>query len=243
MGLGYASSCLEDEWALFNNSAGLASTDRPIVAFSYEAHPSFNSFNRMASLFVLPVGPGVAAVGVYRFGDDIYNEQVLSVAFANTLGLASLGLKMDYIQYYAEGFGNAKALAVSFGGIARLTPTLSVGAHIVNLNQPKITKHTDEILPTLLIVGLRITPSKKIFVISEIEKDLSHDLTWKTGMEYQVHKKIAARTGFNHRPQAAFFGLGLNTKKFDIDYALEYHFNVGPIHQASVSYQFQRKPK
>lgn len=243
MGLGYTSSCLADAWSVFNNSAGLAKVEHPTAGFTYEAHPSFKTFNRMATVFALPAGPGVAALGVYRFGDDIYNEQILSAAFANTLGLASLGLKLNYLQYHAEGFGNARALTINFGGIAQLTPQLSVGAHILNINQPKITEQADEILPTLLTIGLGFKPSDKIFVTSELEKDLSHDLTWKTGIEYKFHEKVAFRTGFNYYPQAGFFGLGWKAKKFHLDYALAYRLNLGAAHQASVSYRFQQKQK
>jgi hypothetical protein len=241
MGLGYSSSCLADEWALFNNVAGLAKAEQPAAAFSYDALPAFSSFNRMAALFTMPVKPGVAAFGIYRFGDDLYNEQVLTAGYANTLGLASLGVKINYVQYSAQGFGNARAITVSFGGIANLTPQLSVGAHIVNINQPKLSEISKETLPTLLILGLGIKLSDKVFITSEVEKDLSYDVRWKSGLEYQLNKKVIARTGFNLNPQAGFIGIGLRPKKFALDYAFQYTSTLGSRHQATVIYKF--KPK
>jgi hypothetical protein len=239
MGLGYASSCLSDTWAVFNNPAGLAGEDKPAAIFTYDAYPSFSPFNRMAAGFATPTGPGVTALGVYRFGDDLYNEQILTAAFANTLGLASLGIKVNYIQYHTEGFGNNGALTVSMGGIARLTPELSIGAHIININQPNLTKVNEESLPTILLMGLGFTVSDKVFATTEIEKDLDHDLTWKSGLEYKVHKKVTARTGFNMWPQAGFLGLGWKSKKFNMDYSLQYRMNLGASHQATISYQFK----
>src|SRR5262245_36119253 len=105
MGVANAASCLSDEWAIFNNPAGLAKSEYTSAAFTYEAHPSLSSFNRIAATIALPIRSSTAAIGVYKFGDDLYNEQIISAAFANTLGLASLGLKLNYLQYYAEGFG------------------------------------------------------------------------------------------------------------------------------------------
>lgn len=241
MGLAYASACLKYEGALFNNPAGMASTAQPVSFFSYDAYPSFPSFNRMAAGFAMRTGPGVAAIGIYRFGDDLYNEQVFSAVFANTLGIASLGIKVNYIQYHAEGFGNTGAFTVSLGGIAQLTPQLSIGAHIININQPNLTKLNEESSPAVLLVGLAFTPSDKLFITTEIEKDLSYDPTWKSGVEYKVYKKIAVRTGFNIRPDAGFLGLGWATKKFNLDYAFQYNMNLGASHQATVAYQFKSK--
>jgi hypothetical protein len=241
MGLGYASACLKDEWAVFNNVAGLSEVKQSSAVFTYEAHPSFPSFNRMATAFAMPLGPGVAAVGVYRFGDELYNEQILSAAFANKLGIASLGAKINYIQYHTEGFGSARAIALSFGGIAQLTPVFSVGAHITNLNQPTLGKQTGEKLPTFLILGLGFRISDKIFITTEAEKDLSNPLLWKNGLEYLCNKKFSARTGFNLHPQAGFVGLGWKNGKFLLDYSFQYNLNLGACHQASVGYQFKTR--
>ncbi len=239
MSLAYSSACLKDEWALFNNPAGLATIQLPTVAFTYDAYPGFASFNRMAALFATPAGPGVAALGIYRFGDELYNEHLVSAAFANTLGIASLGVKATYIQYNAEGFGRTTALTLSFGGIAQLTPHLAIGAHIININQPDITKHDEqESLPTVLLAGIAFTPSEKVLLTTEIEKDLAHDAAWKTGLEYKLHQKVWARTGLSIQPEAGSMGLRWKTKKFNLDYAFLYSLNLGASHQATVAYQF-----
>ena len=239
-GMGYASGCLSDVWALNNNIAGLAKTEHPAVAFSYHAIPSFKFFNRMAAVFALPVKSGAAGAGVFRFGDDLYNEQILSLGFANRFGLASLGVKLNYIQYHAEGMGTSAAFTASFGGIAALTPQLSFAAHIVNINQPVINELTDERIPTRLLAGVAFEPSEKLILAGEIEKDLEHSPTLKAGLEYLVFKKIAFRTGFSLNPEAGFFGLGFKSRKFDLDYAMQFNDPFGLSHEATVIYQFRR---
>jgi hypothetical protein len=240
-GMAYASSCLADVWSLTNNVAGLVKADCAAGAFSYHAIPSFKSFNRTAAVFAIPVKSGVAGAGVFRFGDDLYNEQTVSLGFANSFGLASLGVKVNYLQYHAEGIGTNTAFTVSFGGIAELTPQISVGAHIININQPVINELTEERIPTRLIAGMAFQPSDKTIIISEIEKDLEHSATWKTGLEYQVFKKIALRTGFNLNPEVAFFGMGFKARKFDLGYALQLNDPLGLSHQATVTYEFKSK--
>jgi hypothetical protein len=242
MGLAYASSCLEDEWALFNNPSGISAVKQSTAAFTYKVHPSLKSFNSMAGSFVMPVEFGVAGVGVYRFGDDLYNEHVLSAAFANQFGLASLGFKVNYIQYQAEGFGTKGVFTVSFGGIARLSDQFLIGAHMININQPRISSDDrDETVPAILISGIAWKPSSKLLITTEVEKDIDYPLLWKTGIEYQAHARVSVRTGYRIKPSAAFFGLGLQPKRFMIDYAFEYNFQLGASHQASVGYRFTSK--
>ena len=62
--------------------------------------------------------------------------------------------------------------------------------------------------------------------------------TLKAGLEYDVFKKIAFRTGVNLRPQAGFFGAGFKHRKFALDYALRFDDPSGLSHQAAVTCKF-----
>lgn len=239
-GMGNASACLSDIWSLTNNIAGLAKTEGPEAAFSCHAIPDLKFFNRMSAVFAAPVKGGVAGASFFRFGDELYNEQLVSFGYANTFGLASLGLKANCIQHRAEGMETRTAFTVSFGGVATLTPRLIVGAHIVNINQPVIDDQSGESIPTRLIAGLSLLPSDKLIISGEIEKQLGHRPTLKTGLEYLALKKIAFRTGFNLHPHSGFFGFGFKTRKFDLDYSLAFNHALGLSHQATVSYKLSR---
>jgi hypothetical protein len=241
MGLGFSSACLSDEWALFNNVAGLAKVDRITGAFTCEARPSFTPYNRMGIAFSLPIGFGVVSSGAYKFGDQLYNEQILTAGFSNSFGLASLGVKVNYVQYHTEMYGNARALTISAGGIAEITRRFSVGAHIVNINQPQLSKMSEETIPTILVLGLAFRPSNTIYITTEVEKDLEYELKLKSGLSWDVNKKFTVRTGFNLNPQAGFAGLGFRTKFFQLDYAFQYNVTIGSSHQATVAYQFKTK--
>lgn len=237
-GMGWSSECISDVWAMTNNIAGLAQIEHATAAFSYHSIPSFKSFNRAAAVFALPLRAGVAGAAVFRFGDDLYNEQLASLGFANTFGLASLGLRLNYIQYNATGFGAYHAFTVSIGGLARLTPHLSFGAHIANVNQPVINGRTEERLPTKLSAGLAFKESTKLTVATEVEKDIDHSPTLRSGIEYWILKKVAFRTGFNLHPEAGFFGAGFKSRRFNLDYAVQFNDVFGMSHEATVVYEF-----
>jgi hypothetical protein len=240
-GMGYASSCHSDVWALTNNIAGLAKLESPVGGVTYHAIPSFNPFDRMAAVAALPVGWGVAGISSFRFGDDLYNEHVLSMGFANSFGLASLGVKINWIQYRTKVAAPRTGLTFSFGGIAALTPALSVGAHIVNINQPVLNDLTDERMPTRLMVGMALKLSEKLIVAAEIEEDLRQSPTLKSGIQFQALRKIAFRSGFNLHPEAAFFGLGFKVRKFELDYAVQWSYLFGLTHQATVTFALTKK--
>lgn len=239
--MGRASACLADAWSLSNNIAGLAKTKSATAGFSSHAIPSSPFLNRIAAVFCVPVKAGAAGIGFFRFGDALYNEHILLLGSAHTFGLASLGARLNYLQYQASGVGTHRAVTVSFGGIATLTQHLSFGAHIQNINQPVINPLTEERAPTRLYAGMSFAPSSKVVIAAELEKDLEYEATIKSGVEYKAFKKIAFRTGVNLHPQAGFFGFGFQSLKLQADYALQLNYTLGFSHQATITYRLKRK--
>jgi hypothetical protein len=239
-GLGNITACISDEWAVFNNIGALSKVPEATAAFCYDMQPTLATANRMAAVFTLPISHGALGAGIFNFGDALYNERIVTLGLSNTLGITSLGAKLSYTQYNAQGFGTTGVISFSIGSLTQLTPKLSVGAHVVNVNQPKLSHTENERLPTYLIVGFGYSISEKVFVTAEIEKNLYYNTLWKSGIEYKAFKKIYFRTGINIGPAAGFFGLTARPKKFILDYAYRYQINLGASHQASVAYKFKR---
>lgn len=239
--LAYATTCLTDEWAVHNNIGGLSKVKNAVVACTFDSQPSFKPFNRLAAAIALPVSVGVAGLGFFRFGDAIYSEQVISVGFSNTFGLASLGIKANYLQYNISGYGSKGVFTVSFGGIASVTNNLSIGAYISNINQPKISKDDGETVPTVLALGISYRLSAQTLILTEAEKDLEYPLLWKSGVEYQPLKKFVFRTAFQLTPASLCFGFGYRPEKIRIDYAFQHNMELGSRHQATIAYHIGNK--
>ena len=240
-GMGYASAVLADEMALFNNPGAITKVPKASTYFAYEVSPALPGANRTSAGFSIPTRFGVGGLGLFRFGDNLYSEQIISGGFSNKLGIASLGAKVNYIQYRSESFGTKSAVAIDFGGLVQITSQISVGAYIVNLTQSKIT--SDEYLPVKLVAGFGFKPSEQFFFSTEIEKDIDIKATWRSGVEYTIHKKVFVRTGFNLKPTAAFFGLGAQAKRLKVDYAIKLATTLGTTHQASAIFQFEKISK
>jgi hypothetical protein len=240
-GLGYAAACLSDEWSMLNNIGGLSKVEAPVAAFSFDSQPSFKPFNRMAAVIAVPIKYGVSGASLFRFGDALYSEQIVSLGFSNTFGLASLGIRASYVQYNASGLGTKGVFTVSFGGIATVTKNISIGAYIININQPEISKDDGEKVPTRLMLGVRYKVSEQAMIITEAEKDLQFPLRLKGGVEYQPYKKFVFRSAFQLYPGALFFGFGFHPRKVKVDYAYQHSFAIGSRHQATIAYHFPGK--
>ncbi len=243
MGMGFSSSTSADEWSLFNNIGGLGKVNQVSTNFAYEIRPALPGANRLAASFLLPIKIGTIGMGLFRFGDDIYSEHMVSIGFGSSIGNTSLGAKVNYIQYRAESFGTNTATSIDFGGVTQITAQISVGAYITNLTQSKLVGTDGERLPTKLVTGLGFKPSEKIFIVTEIEKDLDYQITWRSGLEYAIYKKIFFRTGFNMNPNAAYFGLGVQKRNLKVDCAIKFNQLTGAAQQASAIYLFPSKSR
>ena len=241
-GMGYASSTLRDEWSFFGNAAGLSSEKNYTAATTYEAR-ALPGGNRMGLVGVMPLKFGVGAVGIFRFGDDVYSEQSVQAAFAHQIGKTSLGVRVNYMQYRTIGFGTHGFLGIHLGGITQLTKQISIGAWIQNINMPKLKFHEKETAPVKLLASVGFKPIDKFILAAEVEKDILYEPLWKVGMEYQIHKKVFVRSGFNLNPGVAFFGIGFQSWRVKIDYALQSFSAIGPTHQASASYRINKISK
>ncbi|HNP94967.1 MAG TPA: hypothetical protein PKJ63_05040 [Cyclobacteriaceae bacterium] len=235
--LGNASSALSDGWSFHNNFAGIANSTQTLVNFAYSVPPALPGANRAAFSLVAPIKSFGAGVGLFRFGDEVYSEQILSAAIGNRFGLASLGIKANYVQYSAEGFGTRNALTLDFGGIAELSDKISIGAMITNISQSKLRSNVEERLPTRMTTGVQFRPDGNLTLLIELEKDLVYDPTFKAGIEYEFYQKFFARTGFNLNPNIICGGLGYRSSKLSVDYAMQYAHSIQTQFQLSVTYR------
>lgn len=239
-GMGNAAAALTDTWSIFHNPAGMAWTEKTSGIFTYAAAPQLEGADRLGAALLVPVSKGTAGLSVFRFGDDLYSESLVSASFANRLGLAGLGARLNYLQYRAEGFGTRGVITFDLGGIAELTPQLRLGARIQNLNRPVLNSDGDR-APVTMQAGIFFIPTDKLVVAAELFKDLDHPTTWKTGLEYAIHPRIFVRSGFNLKPNASFFGAGFIIRRIQFDYALQYNSYLRMIHQGSIVYNLRSK--
>jgi len=232
--MGNASVTLEDGWSMFNNIGALARIEETKAVVTYQNKYGIPQFNTFGGGFVKPMFNGVVGLGVFRFGDDIFNEQKINLGFSNP----SLGLNVNYLQYNIEGVGSRGVLMLDFGGLATITEEFVFGAQVTNINQAKLSPFTGEKVPTIMTAGLSYRPSQSLMLNAEVEKDLDFDAYFKFGLEYEIIKRLNMRTGLVTEPFESSFGIGFKPSAFDIDYAFRNNPDLGDIHELSIAYRF-----
>ncbi len=237
LGLGGISSPMENHWAIFNNPAGLNKTDHITGVFAYQTIFNFSPFNTVSAAINIPTAIGVGSFGAYRFGDELFSSQMVSFGFAKRIGIMSLGVKANFLQYNIDGFGKRSVFVAEIGGIAALSPEISFGTHIYNFTQSVINAESQEKVPTLIRLSVDYHPNDQLNLFIEGEKDVDLDPDFKFGMSYKVIDELILRTGFSTVSNKHSFGAGFEIKRFTIDYGLRANQNVGSTHNFGLTYK------
>ncbi len=237
-GIGGTSSTLVDGWSIFNNIGAIGALDRSSGMLSYQNRYDISAFQVVGGAYVHHTNPINAGVSFFRFGDDLFNQQKMTLAIGNNFDMVSLGLGVSFVQYNIESLGNQQAVVLEFGGLATLTEELTLGAHAYNITQARLSE--EETLPTVLKAGLAYTPTTALLITVEVQKDLDFDAILRAGLEYEIVKNVWVRTGFGTQPFKSAFGAGWQWKAVQIDYAFNNQSDLGAIHEISLTYLLKK---
>lgn len=230
-----------DTWSYFNNPGGLAKLEYSGISAGYDNRFGLKELSTVDLAGAWLVKAGTIGLGVSRFGGKLFNQQSLGLAFANQLGIVSVGGKLEWFQTQIEGFGTGNGIIFSLGGMAELSPQFAIGASISNLNRSKISKDSETRLPTGVSIGILYTPISQLQVHLELEKDIQIKPVVKAGLEYGIKEWVFLRTGINSNPSRLFFGIGLKSTLFNLDYAYGQNQALGNTNHVSLGFTLGEK--
>lgn len=233
-GMGNTKIFLPDSWTYFNNIGALDRIEEAQISAGFDSRFGIPELSTVDLGLGWKNDFGTIGFGVSRFGGKLFNQQLLGMGFSNTLGIVSLGAKVDWFQTNIEGFGTGNALLFSLGGVAELGPRFFFGANFSNLNRAKLSQNNEQRLPTVVQMGVSYLPTDAVRILAEIEKDISLDPILKAGVEYQLQKWIFLRTGISSNPARISFGLGVRKDQFGFDYAYGQNSALGRTHHLSL---------
>ncbi len=239
-GLGHTNTTMADAWSIFNNVAGISGPEAGVVFFGYDRYFDIEGFDKVAAGIIQPFGFGSIGISTLRFGDDLYNEQIVSGAFGNKIGFVRLGFRASYYQMRISDFGSASTVFFDIGGIVEMIPSLSFAAYISNFTASTLNDVNKTRLPVSMKLGLSYTPTEDIMLNFDLYKDVEFNPVLRAGLEYKIVDKLFVRTGFNSAPFKVFFGGGVSYGRFIVDYAITSSTFLGMSHQASVSFNYQK---
>ncbi|MFH6982609.1 PorV/PorQ family protein [Marinoscillum luteum] len=228
-----------DGWAAFNNPGALGGLEASTAMITYQNRYNIEGFHVLGGGLVYHHSLVNTAIKYYKFGDDLFNQQVIGLVLANRIQMVSLGAGINIIQTHAEGLSTRRVAALEMGGTAEITRQIIFGAHIFNFKHG--TMH-----PTTMKAGLSFRPKDFLMINTEVEKQLDSREKFKAGLEYAIIKNVLIRTGLNvqgndlsNSQVRATFGFGFQPKNFLFDYAFS-NENLGAIHEISLAYQLKK---
>jgi hypothetical protein len=233
-GMGNLKVFHSDAWSYFNNIGALDRIDESEISAGFDNRFGISDLSTLDLAVGWKNDFGTLGLGVSRFGGKLFNQQLLGLGFSNTLGIVSIGAKIDWLQTHIEGFGSGNALIFSLGGIAELSPKFFLGANVSNLSSSKISRNSEQRLPTSVQLGIFYLPIESLRIMAEIEKDINLDPVFKAGIEYQLREWVYLRTGINNVPAQVTFGLGVKKARFGFDYAYGQNTSLGRSHHLSL---------
>lgn len=242
-GLANASITLADSWSVYNNVGGLARLKELGVMTACDLRYGMDGFTTVALAGVLPLSYGTYGISLDRFGDKLYNEQRLGVAYGHQVDRVSLGVKASYAQVAVSEVGVRSRVVFEFGGIAELMPNLWMGAHVYNFTQARLADYQDERIPTVLKAGLSWRPLPQLMLNAETEKDVEYKARFKGGLEYQPARFFFLRLGIATNPGTYHLGFGLKYNRLLFDYAMRTHPALGLSHHLSLNYKLEKRKK
>ncbi len=239
LALGDASVAFSDIHASFSNQAGLAFLDGMAFTIGAERRFLLADINSMTAAFALPTKGGTFGLSINYFGASTYNEQRIGLNYSRKLSEKfAIGAQLDYLGYSIQNYGNKALFTVEIGMMYKVNKALNIGIHLFNPVRQEVIE--GEKVPTVMRIGAAYSPSKKVNIFGELEKDIDFDLQFKGGIEYFLIDILCLRAGVSTEPLLNSFGLGLKLKNgLRIDVASNYHYALGFTPGFSLSYQLK----
>ena len=169
-----------------------------------------------------------------------FNESETAYIFTMSRALTprvALGVNSKLVRQSIEDFSGG-GFGFDVGGIMNVTPTIRLGASVLNLGGPNIKlQNTKETYPSQFRGGFSATVLHGRGLISaEMDQSQISGVTLHGGSEYWVQPAFALRAGMDD--QRACGGFSYRTGgHYQFDYGVSDH-PLGIVHRLGVSYRF-----
>jgi hypothetical protein len=177
-----------------------------------------------------PMEIGNFSLNINSFGYDLYKNYSPELIYAKQLYKSfSAGIKIHYEYINIKNYGSDGALGIDLGGLIELSEKLSLGFAAINLNSPKMGMNNEN-LEQILRMGIAWEPVNEFVLDIDMVKDLDFPLSALFGFSYLIIKNLEIRAGINTYPSSYSAGISFYYSRFNIDYALSVHNELGSTH-------------
>ncbi|MTI87594.1 MAG: hypothetical protein FH748_06450 [Balneolaceae bacterium] len=227
MSMGQAGTAVpEDHWSVFMNPA-LMDNEQLKVGFYGLRNYGFAELTDMAATASVPVKWGVVAVGIHRYGNELYSENRVRAAYKNSWRQLHIGLVLNYNHIsFGGGYGSGNAMGMDAGIAAEITNELMLGAQATNLNQASYTAINED-LPRSMSIGMSYHLEERALFVFDVVKDVKFPISWRGGVDVEIADQLYGRLGVTAEPFTYSFGFGYRKKLWEVNMAVQKHQLLG----------------
>lgn len=241
--MGNASTCITSPYR-GNNIAQLGCDSLPNVHAFYQNKAALPTIGLYNAALVYPFKPINTALRVNFHGFDAYHEISLQAAFAKLFKpYISIGLQVEYhALYQMPAHAYLHTGCVHVGLLAFPTKKLRVGFSVHNVSFSSFYAAAKKIaVPVVFNVGIGYVIANKILLTAQVQKALKQPFAYMVGMDYQVLKQLAIRTGlYACEALQPCLGLGIMLGNFRCDIGFQYHFGTGLNSSVGIVYTWKK---
>lgn len=234
-----------DLWAMSYNPAGISMLSSAQVGIYTERRFGLKELMYGGAAFAMPLkGRHYIGAEVGSFGFSNYRESKIGVNYATYfMDILSIGTKINVANINIPDLGSSMSVWADIGLNVKVTKNINIGASAYNVTQAKLrTQNGNQNIPTVLTTGISYTPSDKVTIVADVQKDMTRPVSFRGGVEYNFYKGWHARVGAGTQPTLLTFGVGWQYKEmFNIDFSSSIHQTLGYTPYLSMTYRFGKK--
>jgi len=244
-GLAYAGVATNDIWAYHNNPGMLGFLKEAGAGIYYENRFFAREFQYQGLVYAQPLKKGVISFGGQYSGFNLYSTSRAGVGYALALSeKLSMGVQINYMNVRQPSYyGTKHGISGEFGLGIKVTQKWTVAMAINNLTRSNLSGLSNERFETIFRIGALYDLSKRVFITSELEKDINFPLRIKAGIEYHPVHPFYIRVGAAANATSFAIGLGYSYKSLRIDVGSNYIQPLGFHTALSMHFQLAKKPE
>ncbi len=233
MGMAGAAFMISDHFSVFNHAAAMALAEELSIGISSQQSFGVRELNTYTAAAVYPGDAFAFGAGISNNSNPDFRQFKGTLGAAHAIGFGAIGLRFNYHQLNASGFGSFLQYSFDIDGLFQLHEQWWFSSQINNISQRGFEAYP---LPVTLSAGISYQPHAQLLLNIAASGNNAFGSLYYAGFEYFIVESVAIRSGISAAPWQPFMGLGFYTGKFQIDAAAGRQWQLGTIYQISLAH-------
>lgn len=225
-------------FAIFNNPAKIGMSGNADINLFYRNFYGLKDINQISlashfHIYKLPLG-----LGIGTFGNKLYRETELRMGVTfEIIQQIRMGVSLNVYHLAIENYGSSMCWGFDLAMMKNISEEIAMAFVVSNLNEPEIGSVAERI-PTHFSFGLAYHPIVDTELNFDVIKDDEFDFDYRFGIQYNTNSWLSLLCGFRDLVNSISAGLKISWDNYNLNYAFQYHPQLGGSNSMSIDYAF-----